>query len=407
MFDRIVSFFRQFPASFWVLSLGWFVSALGFGISIPFVSIYFHGALGLSLAQIGLFFGFLAVVRSFFQLLGGEISDRFDRRKAMIHYQWVRAAAFLVTAVAIYRDWGFWPVAASILVNSVFGALYQPAANAAISDILPEKKRLDGFAVVRSSVNLGWAAGPALGGFLAVVSYGLLFVMSAVITAASAVVVLLFLRLPETGKSPEQFRLSDLVAVREDPLLAVHAILIFVLYLVHSQLIAPFSVYAVDMVHITERQLGMLYTLNGLMVVALQIPITRGMSRVSLTSQMALGALIYAAGYTSIGFCDRFGLFVPAVAVITFGEIIMSPAALALTSRLAPEHRTGRYMGIFGFAVAAGWSFGPLIGGTILDVFGHIHPLAWSLIASMAMVPAVGYWVFARRLPKRYDLPEV
>lgn len=406
MFFRIASFFRQFPPTFWVLSLGWFVSALGFGISIPFVSIYFHSSLGLSLSKIGLFFGFLAVVRSIFQLLGGEIADRFDRRTLMIHFQLIRAAAFLLTAVAVYRDWGLWPVAASILINSVFGALYQPVANAAVSDILPERKRLDGFAVVRSSMNLGWALGPALGGFLAAFSYGLLFVMSGAITAASALVVALFLHLPETGRIQERFQLSDLTAVRKDPLLAMHAILIFFLYMVHSQLIAPFSVYAVDMVGISEHRLGLLYTLNGLMVVSLQIPVTRALSRFALTLQMSFGAVVYAIGYTAIGFCETFGLFAAVVAVLTLGEIIMSPAALALTSRLAPKNRTGRYMGIFGFAVAAGWSFGPMIGGGILDAFGHIHALAWSLIGSMALVSAVGYVLFARRLPSRVDRPQ-
>ena len=74
---RIVTYLRQFPASFWVLCLGWFVSAFGFGVSIPFVSIYFHSTLGLSMAGIGLFFGFLAVAGgwSFGPMVGGIILD--------------------------------------------------------------------------------------------------------------------------------------------------------------------------------------------------------------------------------------------------------------------------------------------------------------------------------------------
>ena len=406
MFDRIKTFAAQFPASFWVLCLGWFVSAFGFGVSIPFVSIYFHHTLGLSMTGIGLFFGFLAVVRSLFQLVGGEIADRLERRVLMIVFQIVRSAAFGATAVAVYRNWGFYPVAASILINSVFGALYQPVANAAISDILPAEKRLEGFAVTRSAVNLGWAAGPALGGLLAAFSYGFLFVVSGAITLLSALVVLWFLTIPETARASERFRLSDLVAVRKDPLLAAHALLIFFLYMVHSQLIAPFSVYAVDLVGITEHQLGMLYTLNGLLVVSMQIPVSRFFSRVPLTGQMALGASVYAAGYAFVGFCDRFTLFVLAVIVVTIGEMVMSPAALTLTARLAPSNRTGRYMGIYGFAVAGGWSFGPMIGGIILDLLSGSHILAWSSIASLALVSAVGYTFFSRRLPRRFNLPE-
>jgi MFS family permease len=406
LFDRIRVFLLQFPTSFWVLCLGWFVSAFGFGVSIPFISIYFHSSLGVSIAGIGLFFGFLAVIRSAFQLIGGEIADRLERRTLMVLFQTVRAAAFGLTAIAVYRDWGFFPVAGTILVNSVFGALYQPVANAAVSDILPAPIRLDGFAVTRSAVNLGWAAGPALGGLLAAFSYGFLFVVSGALTLVSALVVLWFLNMPEIARPREQFRLSDLVAIRHDPLLAIHAVLIFFLYMVHSQLIAPFSVYAVDMVRITESQLGLLYTLNGLMVVSLQIAVTRLFSRVALTVQMSLGAFVYSAGYFLVGFCDRFFLFVLAVVVVTIGEMVMSPAALTLTARLAPKNRTGRYMGIFGFAVAGGWSFGPMVGGMILDVFSGAHVLAWSLVAALALVSAFGYTLFSRRLPGRFNRPE-
>ena len=139
-----------------MLSIGWFVSALGFGLAIPFISIYFHATLGLSITQIGLFFGVMAVVRSVFQILRGEIADRMDRRSLMIHTQIVRAVSFFIMAVAVYQDWGFVAIAASLLINSVFGALFQPVANAAVSDILPEEARLDGFAITRLAINLGW-----------------------------------------------------------------------------------------------------------------------------------------------------------------------------------------------------------------------------------------------------------
>lgn len=349
-----------------MLSLGWFVSALGFGIAIPFISIYFHAALGLSITQIGLFFGVMALVRSVFQILGGEIADRMDRRSLMIHTQIIRAASFFVMGIAVYQDWGFWAVAGFLLLNSVFGALFQPVANAAVSDILPEKKRLDGFAITRSAINLGWAAGPALGGFLAGYSYGLLFMMSGIITLGSALVFL---------------------------------------FLVHSQLLAPFSIFAVEMVGISESQLGLLYTLNGLIVVTLQVPVTRLLSGFRLTTQMAIGAVIYAAGYTFVGFCSVYSMFLVAVLVVTTAEIVMSPASLALTARLAPENRKGRYMGIFGFAVSSGWSFGPLYGGLILDTAGHHPVMAWGLISVLAIASGLGYLWLTMRLPEKFNAP--
>jgi MFS family permease len=93
--------------------------------------------------------------------------------------------------------------------------------------------------------------------------------------------------------------------------------------------------------------------------------------------------------------------------MVTVGEVVMSPAALTLTSALAPEGRTGRYMGVFGFFVTAGWSLGPLYGGFFLDQFQHNFALAWVLIASLALVSAVGYFLFGKVLPRQYNYKDV
>lgn len=403
MFGRPIKYVKQFDRSLWILSTGWFVSAFGFAVSIPFIAIYFHATLGLSMSQIGLFFGAMAAVRSIFQAVGGEASDRIERIQLLIYSQICRAVAFFGLAVSIYRDWGFWPVAVALLVNSVFGAIVQPVSNAMVSDILPKEQRLDGYAITRSAGNLGWAAGPAIGGFLAGYSYGLLFLISSAVTLLSGLVFLFFLKPPQTARSQDRFRLADLIDIRKDSNLAKHSLLIFVLYLVVAQLMAPFSVYAVEMVKISEHQLGMLYGLNGIMVVCLQIPVTRLLARYRLTTQLALGAFVYAVGYGMVGWLAGFEYFIMAIFVVTMGEIFMSPPSLALTSRLAPEGRMGRYMGVFGFFVASGWSFGPLYGGVILDYFGGNAPLAWALISSLAILSGIGYLIFNRRLPARFN----
>jgi len=403
MKTRGLAYWGQFGSDVWTLALGWFASALGFSVSIPFISIYFHQTLGLSLSQIGIFFGLMAVIRSAFQIVGGEFSDRIDRRFLLIDSQVVRAVSFLLMALAVHRDWGFGAIAGFLLINSIFGAIFQPAANALVSDILPADKHLDGYALTRSATNLGWAAGPALGGFLAAESYGLLFLISALITLGSGLILWIFLKPPPLSAAMNRFHLADLLAVRRDRNLAWHCGLTVLLYLVVAQLIAPFSVYAVEMIRISAHKLGILYTLNGLMVVLLQMPITRRLGSIRLTVQLACGALLYAVGYGFVGFCSQFWMLFIAVATITAGEIVMSPPSLTLASRLAPTGKTGRYMGILGFCISSGWSLGPLYGGVILDHFSGNHRLAWALIASLALLAAVGYAVFTRRLPDVYN----
>lgn len=403
---RPIAFVRQFERNLWILSAGWFVSALGFALSVPFISIYFNEKLGLSITQVGIFFGVMAVVRAFFQAMGGEISDRFERRSLMVHAQWIRSVALGMIAVSIMQDWGFWAVSLFLIVNSVFGAIFQPIANAMVSDILPESQRLDGYAITRSAANLGWAVGPAMGGFLAAKSYSTLFVIAAIVTAMSSMVFHFYLESIPYEKAVDKFKMRDLIAIKDDPNLAKHSALTFILFLVVAQLIAPFSIYAVQIAGISEIELGYLFGLNGLMVVLAQIPMTRLLSKTRLTAQLIIGAIIYGVGYSMMGLESSFWYFAFIIIFVTFGEITMSPPSLALTSRLAPPGRLGRYMGIYGFVVAAGWSFGPLWGGVILDNLAFEKPgLAWVTIASLAFLSAFGYLLFQKKIGEKIDRP--
>jgi len=398
MLGRLTSYTRQFDNNLWILCGGWFVGALGFAAAIPFLSIYFHTSLGMSMTEIGVFFGAMAVIRSAFQAIGGEISDRMSRKTLLVYAQLFRAVAFLFLGLAIDLEMGFWPIALFMTINSIFGAIYFPALHALVSDILPEKTRLEGYALTRSAGNLGWAAGPAIGGFMAHNSYAALFYIAAVILLASGLIFRFAFGAPAQARRDEAFRLADLVTLKNDTRLTTHCLLAFLLYLVVAQLIAPFSVYAVDTVGLSEIQLGYLYTINGLLVALAQIMVTRMLGGIRFTTQLAIGSVLYFIGYGAMGFSGNYIYLITAMIVVTTGEMAMSPPSLTLTSRLAPARQMGRYMGVYGFFMTAGWSLGPLYGGWFLDRFAGHSQAAWLLIASLAVVSALGYLWFGKRL---------
>ncbi len=398
MFARPLAYVRQFESNLWILCVGWFVGALGFAAAIPFLSIYFHDRLGLSITEIGLFFGAMAIVRAAFQIVGGELSDFMSRKTLLVHAQILRAVTFLLLGVAIDYNMGFWWVAVFMSLNSLFGAIYYPAQHALVSDILKEHQRLDGYALTRSAGNLGWAAGPAIGGFMAHSSYALLFYIAAAILMTSGLIFHFAFREPKQHRREEGFRLADLMTIKDDRRLAVHCVLSLALYLVVAQLISPFSIYAVEMVGISEVQLGYLYTVNGFLVAAAQILVTRALGKTRFSTQLAVGSLIYFIGYGSMGFSGNYGYMAFVMVIVTTGEMIMSPPSLTLASRLAPPNRLGRYMGVYTFFTTTGWSLGPLYGGWFLDHFGTQPQLAWVMIASLALVSCAGYIWFGRHL---------
>ena len=404
MLDRARRFYYSFDTNFWILAGGWFVAALGFASSIPFISIYLHAEIGLTPSQIGLFFGAQAVVRAAFQAIGGEMSDRVGRRLLLVHSQTVRALSCVLLGFAVGFHWGLWWMTALVTLNSITGSVFMPAVNALVSDLLPPHRRLDGYAVARSASNLGWAVGPAIGGFLAKESYSLLFYISAALMFASALIFRYYFKPPPLVARVDKFKISDLLTIKDDSNLAWHAGLTGILYLVVAQLIAPFSVFAVEMAGISESRLGILFTLNGAVVVAFQILVTRLLAKVHFTTQIAWGAFLYFIGYGMVGILIGFKYFVVAMLIVSFAEVVMSPASMTLTSHLAPKGRIGRYMGVRGFFETAGWSLGPLYGGLFLDHFGKQPAVAWILISSLALVAGVGYLVYGRILPRHFNI---
>jgi len=400
MYENLKAYVAKFDRRLWILALGWIASAFGFSISIPFIAIYFHSELGLSLVEIGLFFGATAVIRATTQALAGEISDRLGRYPLMVTAQLVRTIIFFITAYAIYNHAGFLIVGSLLMLNAIFGAIFQPAAQATVADLVAFQDRTDAYAVIRSAGNFGWALGPSIGGFVAASSYSILFIISGCMTLISSLIIAKYLKGIKTrGNNNGTLKLKDIFTYKGNEVILKFVFFVFLIYLVFAQLMAPFSLYTVDLIGISKAKLGLLFTLNGLIVAFFQLPITHLLKKHRLTSQLALGSIIFAGGYIVVGFSVTFALFIISIIIITLGENCVSPPALSLTANLAPEGRTGRYIGIYGFAVTIGWSLGPLIGLSLLDWFQPNYIFAWGIISLLALVSAVGFRLISKIIP--------
>jgi len=125
-------------------------------------------------------------------LVGGVLTDRLGRRRTLL----LSLFGSGLLAVAM----GFAPeprVFVPLLIAFAFvGELYRPAAAAVIGDLLPSAERASGFAGLRMAVNLGWAAGVALGGVVADWSWRLLFVGDGLTTLAYGAIV--YFHIPDT-----------------------------------------------------------------------------------------------------------------------------------------------------------------------------------------------------------------
>jgi MFS family permease len=386
---------------------------MGFAMVIPFISLYFHRQLGVSMTHVGLFFLGSAVVRALFQGYAGDLSDRMGRIRLMSLGQAALSAVYALMAVAVFSGWGFLPGAAILVLSYAAGAFFQPVASAAVSDLVVPERRLEAYSLMRVSNNLGWGVGPMLGGFVANVGYGWLFVIGSSTSLITAILVGRFLaethrgltaagesapagdrdpgpRVAQRSRSGAGWR--DFLEVRHDRRFLVFCSLVLLVFLTMSQWLATLSVYAADRLGITTTQLGFLFGLNGFMVVVLQVPITRALRPLSLIGALMLGSLLYSAAFFGLAFAGTYPHLIAGMVAITVAELIVSPPSVALVSLIAPPERTGRYMGLLSLTTSFGWSIGPFVGGLLLDAWIGRPMLLWGTIASFSAVAAAGFW---------------
>ena len=165
---------RALPRGAWILFFGTFLNKFGTFV-LPFLAIYVT-RLGYTTAQAGIPIAAYGVGTLAASLLGGQLADRFGRRKTIILSMFSAAAAMLWLSQA--RTLPELVVLSGLA--GLTGELYRPASSALLADLVPAGQRVTAFAAYRVALNAGFAFGPATAGLLAQTSFAWLFVGNAI-----------------------------------------------------------------------------------------------------------------------------------------------------------------------------------------------------------------------------------
>ena len=391
---------QGFDRRVWILFYGRIVTATGFSMVWPFLSLYLHNDQGIQMSYVGMILLFTSLIGSMGQIVGGEIADRFGRKRIMSFALAWRATAFVCIALAIALGAHYLIIAVLITLSSFGGSLFDPASNAMIADVIEPTKRLEAYGFLRIGQNVGWAAGPLIGGLLSIwFSYSVLFVVGAVATLGISV----FLRVYITeslkrGTTQHRFRVRDIAHVADDRQFVAYCFISIALFIMFGQMSSTYAVYSTDSIGVTTAEVGYLYALNGVMVVFMQFPIARWISRYRMSSIIALGSVFYAIGYGTVGLAGTLGGLALCMVVVTMGEMVVSPASMNLVANMSPENERGRYMGVFGLVSSMGYAFGPFAGGVLMDGLRPDGVMTWAAIGCFGVIAAVGYVILGARL---------
>lgn len=397
--------FRKYDLRVWYLFVSRIFISMGFGIVIPFLSVYLYSELGVPMKVVGTIFLFAAATRAVMQLFGGELSDRFGRRKIMLWAMGGRAVTFFLLSLAILHAQYLIIILFAVVLSYAFGAMFMPSADAMIADLVVDQDRIEAYGIQRIGLNAGWAIGPAIGGFLATISYFWLFFLTSILFVIGYLIIYFFVKESnvERRKESSKMRLQGLLSIRRNQKFLLFSFYALLIFSIMTQIISTLSVYAVSEVGLSKVHLGFLYTINGIIIIFLQFPGISLIKKMKLTTALADGAFLVAGGYAIIMFASSFGGMAFAIVLMTFGEIFITPAGTTLTSNWAPDQQRGRYMGVYGLFQSFGRSFGPFYGGFLLDALIHKPVLLWGIMAALGIVSAVGFYSLQWKIPQKIN----
>jgi len=377
------------PASVWIVFATTFVNRAGTMV-VPFMVLYVTRHLGVRPALAGMALTVYGLGGLVSGPMAGRLCDRLGAF-AVLRGALVLSGLILLAFPLASR---FGTFLAITFVWSLVAESVRPATMAALTSVVRPEQRKVAVAVNRLGINLGMSVGPAVGGFLATVSFPLLFVVDGasalaaglVLTALLAARPLAPLAAGRVGDDPLALENRPGTSVLRDPRAVVFLTGVFLMGVVFYQHEGAMPVFLVRDLHYRESFYGLLFVVNTVLIVVAEVPLNLAMAGWSHRRTMVLGAVLYALGFGSMAVLHSVpGLLLSAV-VWTFGEMIAIPASSAYAADIAPPGRTGQYAGAYASMFSLAILVGPWAGTIALEQFGGTA--LWSGILVIGLLSA-------------------
>lgn len=391
--NKLVSLYRASytglnPASWW-LSLVMLINRCGTMV-VPFMALYLTQSLQYSIARAGLvvaLFGAGAICGGF---IGGRLADRFGFYLVqLITLVGGGLMFFLLGQMRSYTG-----ICAVTFLLSVVNESFRPANSMAIAHYSAAENRTRSYSLNRLAINLGWALGGTLGGFIAAHNYSLLFYIDGATNIFAAVLLLLFLKaagtrrpVPKAGEAV----LSRWLAYK-DKAYVVFSFLVVIYAYAFFQMFSTLPVFFREVWKLSERRIGLTMAVNGLMIALIEmVLIFRLEGRRRPLQFIVPGTVLIAASFAALNVLPAgFGSAMISTVLVTLGEMLSMPFMNTYWISRTNEGTRGQYAGLYTVSWATAQVLGPYLGANTVQWLGFTRH--WWLITGITLVAAAGFY---------------
>lgn len=385
-----------------VLFLTVFIDLMGFGIVVPMLA-FVAKEYGASGTTLGLILASFSLMQFIFLPIWGRLSDRIGRRPVLM--------ASLAGNILGFGTFAFASNVAMLFATRIFSGIAAASistAQAYVADTTDEANRAKGMTITSLAFGLGLVLGPPFGGLLSSFStrfdYPPNFFPGAAAALLSTIALLMaIVALPEsltTKHVTEKKSLLDNESWRifwHERGLRLAGGALAILMCTLSSLSPILVLVGRDRYGVTAREIGFLFGLMGVVVVALQLlAVHRLTQRLGDVATGILGAVAVMLGLFVILFTRERGLLVVAACLMGVGQGLVHPTLSAYISKIAPATHRGGILGVSSSLTALARVLGPPLVGLAYDSMQ-----APGALLSQAVVVTIGILLAARLITAR------
>ncbi|SFE05545.1 MDR family MFS transporter [Flavobacterium phragmitis] len=383
VFTNYINNFRGFTREVWILATITFINRAGTMV-LPFLSKYLKEDLHFTYNQVGwimVAFGFGSMLGSW---LGGKLSDKIGFYKIMIFSLFTSGVSlFFVQYITT-----FWALCVAMFILMTIADMFRPAMFVSLGAYAKPENRTRALTLVRLAVNLGFAAGPALGGLIIMgMGYsGLFWVDGASCIISISIFALLVKEKKKVDHGDKTESAVEVKSVFHDKIFWVFLFVSFITAMIFFQLFTTLPLYHNEKFGLSEFQTGLLMTLNGLLIFSLEMPTVGFLERKAYPKIriIIVGSFIMALSFFLLLINFWAGILVVSMVCISIGEVLTFPFSNAFALSRAPRGQEGRYMALYTMSFSLAHIISSKLGFEIITRFGY--QINWLFMACIGVI---------------------
>jgi len=349
----------------WWLALITLINRSG-AMVIPFLSLYLTDDLNFSLEQVGWIMSCYGLGSFFGAWLGGKLSDQIGYYKVILGSLILTGVSFLM--VQYFSS--FWSICISFFILIAIADAARPAFFVALSAYSKPENKTRSLTFIRLAINLGFSAGPAIGGLIiSVMGYQGLFWVDGLSCIIAGLVMMQTLHPKKARELDKEVLVSQPVAAHRDSTYLIFLVALVLFGFIFVQYFSTLPLYYKEIHALSEEKIGLLLALNGIFT---------GIS-------FALLLLTPWSGILIIG-----------MIAATVGEMVAFPFGNSFALDRSKKGRQGAYMALYSMSFSVAHIFGHNSGMQLIDNFGYNK--SWIFMIFIAAIGTILLFVVKQRI---------